>query len=99
MINFLPAAITVTCAEIGNCASKTPTLDQAIPNVLTILFGLIGGLSLVFLIYGGLRYVISRGDPAQIKAAKETITYAVVGIVLAIAAGTIVAFIATKIGA
>jgi Type IV secretion system pilin len=95
---ILTAAITITCGEIGNCPNKTPTLDLALTNIVAILFSLVGGLSLVFLLWGGLRYVISRGDPSQIKAAKETITYAIVGIVVAIAAGSIVAFIATKLG-
>jgi hypothetical protein len=95
---FFTAAISITCGDIGNCPSKTPTLDLALTNIIAIVFSLVGGLSLVFLLYGGLRYVISRGDPSQIKAAKDTITYAIVGIVVAIAMGSIVAFIATKLG-
>ena len=98
MYRELTAAISITCADIGNCANKTPTLDKALGNIVAIVIGLVGGLSVVFLIWGGLRYVISRGDPSQIKAAKDTIMYAVVGIVVAIAMGAIVAYIASKIG-
>ena len=92
------AAISITCQDIGNCANKTPTLDLALTNIIAIVFGLVGGLSLLFLLYGGLRYIISRGDPSQIKAAKDTITYAIVGLVVDIAMGSIVAFVASKLG-
>jgi hypothetical protein len=49
------------------------------------------------IIYGGFRYVISRGDAAHIKAAKETILYAVVGVVVSIVAFAIVSFVARNI--
>ena len=49
-------------------------------------------------IYGGLRYVISRGDASQVKAAKDTILYAVAGVVVAIVAFAIIKFVTTTIG-
>ena len=46
--------------------------------------GLIGLVGLVFLIIGGYHILISRGDPSQLQVGKSYITYAIIGILLAI---------------
>ncbi len=66
-----------------------------VANALTIL---VGAISVIFIIIGGLRYVISNGDSKQVTAAKDTILYAVIGVVVAIVAFGIVQFIASTIG-
>jgi len=53
----------------------------------------IGALSVLMLIYGGIRYTISMGDEKNVVAAKNTIMYAVVGIVVALMAYAIVNFV------
>jgi hypothetical protein len=45
------------------------------------------------LIYGGIRYTISMGDPKNVEAAKNTILYAIVGIVVALLAYAIINFV------
>ena len=45
------------------------------------------------MVVGGLKYVISAGDPSQLKTARETIIYAVVGLVVAMLAFAIVKFV------
>lgn len=46
--------------------------------------GLIGLVGLLFLIIGGYHILISRGDPQQLQVGKSYITYAIIGILLAI---------------
>ena len=58
----------------------------------TALF-IIGALSVIMLIYGGIRYTISGGDSAAVTAAKNTILYAIVGLVVAILASAIVNYV------
>lgn len=58
----------------------------------TMLF-LVGVLSVMMLIWGGLRYVLSRGDSKAVEAAKNTILYAIVGLIVAIMAYAIVRFV------
>jgi hypothetical protein len=45
------------------------------------------------IIVGGLRYVLSAGDPKNTQAAKDTILYAVIGVVVALLAYAIVNFV------
>lgn len=46
--------------------------------------GLIGLVGLLFLIIGGYHILISHGDPEQLNTGKSYITYAIIGILLAI---------------
>ena len=50
------------------------------------------------LIYGGMRYVMSQGDAGAVNNAKNTILYAIVGLVVAILAYAIVNFVLSSLG-
>ena len=50
------------------------------------------------LIYGGLRYVISGGDSKKVTDAKNTIMYAIIGLIIAILAYAIVNFVINAVG-
>lgn len=63
----------------------------------TLLF-IIGAIAVVMLIYGGIRYTISGGKADAVKAAKDTILYAIVGIVVAVLAFAAVNFVIGQIG-
>lgn len=67
-----------------------------VANVVDILIRIAGLLAVLFIIYGGIRYIISQGQPENIQAAKRTLTNAVIGLALAILASTIVGFIASR---
>lgn len=62
-------------------------------KITNILLFLVGAISVIMLIIGGIRYVISGGDQAQVTAAKNTILYAIVGIVVAFLAYAAVNFV------
>jgi hypothetical protein len=69
---------------------------QTITNVLLFI---IGAISVIMLIIGGIRYVVSGGDSSAVTSAKNTILYAVVGIVVAILAYALVNFVVTSFSA
>lgn len=58
-----------------------------------LLLYVIGALSVVMLIFGGLKYTVSGGNSASVTSAKNTVLYAIVGLVIAILAYAIVNFI------
>jgi hypothetical protein len=60
---------------------------QTITNVLLFI---IGAIAVIMLIVGGIRYTVSAGDSNAITSAKNTILYAIVGIVVAILAYAVV---------
>lgn len=58
----------------------------------TLLF-ILGAISVIMIIIGGLRYVVSGGDSSAVNAAKNTILYAIVGVIVAILAYAIINFV------
>ncbi|MDO4902587.1 MAG: hypothetical protein Q4A21_03505 [bacterium] len=75
---------------------KTPEAKSIVPNVIRILAWVVGVLSVIMIIWAGIQYVISSGDSGKIGKAKNTLIYAVVGLVIAISAGAIVSYILNK---
>lgn len=70
------------------------SIFQLITN--TALY-VIGAISVLMLIYGGVRYTTSMGNEKDVTAAKNTILYAIVGIIVALMAYAIVNFVLTSL--
>ncbi|MEO7904848.1 MAG: hypothetical protein ABIR91_03585 [Candidatus Saccharimonadales bacterium] len=71
----------------------TSGIFKTITNVLLFI---IGAISVIMLIIGGIRYVVSAGDSSAVTGAKNTILYAIVGIVVALLAYALVNFVLTS---
>lgn len=54
-----------------------------ITTVINILLFIAGALAVIMLIFGGLRYTVSGGNASSVTAAKNTILYAIVGLIIA----------------
>ena len=72
---------------------ETPACTGAITVIANTALFILGSVAVIMLIYGGVRYTISGGDDKAVTAAKNTILYAVVGIVVAMAGYAIVNFV------
>jgi riboflavin transporter FmnP len=73
------------------------TLEQAIFSILTGFLVLVGIAALIVLVIGGIRYIISAGNEDEVGKAKNTILYAVVGLVVVALALAILRFVASVI--
>jgi hypothetical protein len=62
-------------------------------TITNILLFIVGALSVIMIIVGGLRYVLSAGNSTAVTAAKNTILYAVVGLVVAFLAFAAINFV------
>ena len=62
-------------------------------TVVDFMLFIVGAVAVVMLIYGGFRYVISGGNATSVTAAKNTILYAIVGVVIALLSYTIIEFV------
>ncbi len=58
---------------------------------------LVGALSVLMLTVGGFKYVVSGGDAAKVTAAKNTILYAIVGVVVALLAYAAIDFVTSAL--
>lgn len=84
---------TSTCTN----ADSNGTLDGLFKTIVNILLYIIGAVSVIMIIIGGIRYVVSAGDQSSVTGAKNTIMYAVVGLVISIMAYAIVNFVLSSI--
>ena len=71
--------------------------ESLVKQFVNIFLFAVGALSVIMLIWGGIRYVLSGGDSGAVSSAKKTILYAVVGLIVAILAYAIVNFVITTI--
>lgn len=78
----------------GNRAGAFTNLLESIINLLLFI---IGAIAVIMIIIGGIKYTTSNGDQAQVTSAKNTILYAIVGLVVAIMAYAIVNFVVDKL--
>lgn len=67
--------------------------NEVLQSVLNWAYLGIGMLSVVMLIYAGVQYVTSEGDPGKTATAQRTITYSIIGLIVAIAAAAITNFV------
>lgn len=69
-------------------------LNQAqVGSLFGAVLGIAGVVAVIFIIIGGYKYVISQGNPQAVQKAKETIIYALAGLVIVMMAFTIVQFV------
>lgn len=62
-------------------------------EITNVLLFATGAIAVIMIVIGGLRYVISGGDAKQVDAAKNTILYAIIGIIVALLAYAAVGFV------
>lgn len=63
------------------------------------ILGALGVVAVIMIILGGISYITSQGDAAKAKKGRDTIIYALIGLVVALLAFAIVTFILNSIGA
>lgn len=71
--------------------------NNIIWNVVQFLFIALGGIAVIMIIVGGIQYATSQGESAAVQKAKNTIMYSVIGLVVALVANGVVAYIADNI--
>lgn len=96
--------IDKSCEQAGNAGTDFCTgRDQNLFsqgglffNIINTIIFVIGAVAVVMIVIGGFRYVVSGGDSSQITGAKNTILYAIVGLVIALLSYAIVNFVINR---
>lgn len=91
------------CQENRDTGNQDPTSnkiygpDGILTRVARILLTVVAIIAVIMIIISGLRYVMVSGDPSNVTAAKNTLIYAVVGLVLALAAHALIVFVVNDV--
>ena len=83
-----------SCEDTGEGKNSFTTVIKNVINIFSIV---VGAVSVIMIIIGGFRYVISNGDSNGVSGAKNTILYAIVGLVIVLFAQVIVRFVLTNL--
>jgi Type IV secretion system pilin len=83
------------CADPNK--GEGPTLQEIFTNIINAALFIVGAASVLMLIYGGIRYTLSAGNATHVTAAKNTIMYALIGLIVAVLAYAIVNFVLVAI--
>jgi hypothetical protein len=102
--NNLNCGADLNVENVGGTGCQTdPTSGNSLNNILTLvvnIFSLIVGVvAVIMIIIGGLRYITSGGESGNVSTAKNTIIYAIVGLVVVALAQFIVHFVLAKVNA
>ena len=87
------------CTKPTNAPSQLFGANSIFVTVTNILLFIIGAIAVIMLIIGGIRYVVSAGDQTAVTSAKNTILYAIIGIIVAFLAYAAVNFISSQLTA
>lgn len=100
----------VAAISVGNTCSYDPhlagchggSLDRGsnpyLKTVLDTLLFAAGIVSFLFVLVGGIRYITATGDGPRIQKAKDTLLYAIIGLIITFLAAPIVGFVISKSG-
>ncbi|HEU0266261.1 MAG TPA: pilin [Candidatus Saccharimonadaceae bacterium] len=77
----------------GSTGSNGTSLTVRIHEIINLIIYAVGFASVIMIVIGGVRYTTSGGDSSGTKGAKDTILYAIVGLVVAVMAYAIVNFV------
>lgn len=96
-------------AEITNCplGNSNPTCNTNLPEVaadadtvstfLSIVFGVLGAVCVILIIYAGFQFILGGDDPQKVKNARNTIIWALIGLGVALSAEAIVVLVLSKL--
>jgi hypothetical protein len=87
----------------GDCAPGGVASFSCIPivfhNVVNFALSFAGALAVFMIVLSGIKYITSRGDPKAVEGARNTLTWAIIGLVVIVASFIIINIIANLTGA
>lgn len=81
----------------GNDCSSDVSLTEIVRNVINIFSIIIGIVAVIMIMVGGFRYITAAGDSSRLSGARNTIVFAIVGLVVAALAQVIVRFVLSNV--
>lgn len=95
-------ATSDACQAIGgdancNAPKGSVSVSNIIRTVVNLLSIAVGIAAVIMIIIGGLKYITAAGDSNRVSSAKSTLTYAIIGLVIAALAQIIVQFVVHQV--
>jgi hypothetical protein len=94
----LVSLVSAAGIPLENPLGATRTFPALLDKIIIAVAEVVGVLSVLMFIVAGIFFVTSAGEPAKVTRAKDALKYAIMGAVVALAAGGLVALVKTIIG-
>ena len=93
------SGVSAEVKKANGCSGASDSVDLAnvIVGIINGIVGILGVVAAIFIVVGGVNYMTSQGDTGKTKKAKDTILYAVIGLIIAVLAFAIVNFVIVNI--
>ena len=82
-----------TDTDCSSDVDAQTTVNDTVALVINIFSWIVGVISVIMIIFGGFKYITSGGDAGNVTAAKNTILYAIVGLIIVALSQVIVQFV------
>ena len=99
--NAFDGSLLGNVADKGGYKTETnaSTVNTIIGTVIQAFLGILGVIFLILMIYAGYTWMTAHGDEQKVTKAKETITAAIIGLVIVIGAYALAFFVISKLTA
>lgn len=77
----------------GTAIPRPDASGDVIPNIVSYVFVLIGIIAVIMILVGAIKFVTAAGDSQKVAAARSTLLYSVIGVVISISAFSIIGFV------
>ena len=94
-LHIMAANAQVECLEGASCDTGLPMVQAtngSLTTLMGIAFGVIGAVAIIIIIVGALNMTLAEGDAQKVARARQTVIFALVGLVISISAEAIIAF-------
>lgn len=95
---FLPACILADKLDLNSACGDVTIFVKLMLDIVNYLLSFVGGLALLFFIYGGFVLIFSSGAPDKVTQGKEILMSALLGLVVAFCGYVLVSFLGDAVG-
>jgi len=93
--------LQVNTTGSGDCTSQTTNgtnkINSFIGTIINVFTAIVGVVAVIMIVVGGFQYITSGGDSGKISTAKNTIIYALIGLIFVALAQVFVQFVLNKL--
>jgi hypothetical protein len=107
LATLIPSSTAFAQVSIGTCPTgiggticnlQAGDFGKVVSNLITTLIIIAIIIAIIFLVWGGIKWILSGGDKAKVEAARNTIIGGIIGLVLVFLAYFIITIVAGLFG-
>ena len=87
-----PGAANIAACNIDSAHNNDDLISDT-NKIINVVLGVLGVVAVAVVIYGGFLFLTAQGDPGKIKKGKDSITWGIIGLIIALLSWSIINFV------